>query len=796
MDTEEAKTSYKLLLVEDEPQDVECIKGLLLGSENILFEIEVVDTLSLALERLSTNSYDVILLDLSLPDSRGFETLRSINYRASGMPVVVLSVIDDETLARKIFREGAQGYLVKGHIDSVALLRTLEYALEHKRLETSLNDSQQQYRTTVDSLADALHVVDEGLRIVLMNKVFKQWNKRLGLITEVEGRSIFEVFPFLSEVVRKEYEEVFATGKTLITEEKTQIEGKDIVTETRKIPVFKGGKVVQVITVIRDITESRKLQDALRENERFLNSVFMSIQDGVSVLDNEMNIIRVNAAMEKWYSHAMPLVGKKCYQAYHDLDKPCAVCPTALTLKTKQAAYEVVPKRGPQGEIVGWLDLYSFPLFDSLTGKMQGVIEYVRDISSRVEAEKKYQKANTARNRVRKKLKELSLYDSDTGLFNHRYLEKAIEIEFHRAQRYCHPFSVIILDIDYFKSINDVFGHKFGDKVLLRFARQLKMMLRRCDILVRLGGEEFLILLTNLDRAAALNLAQRLLNAINLYNFGDKRHTVKLKVSLGVASYPEDKVIRAMDLVNLAEDFMDKAKEKGGNQICSCLDFPGDGLKRKKIILETKNIAFLQDKLAKLTKKTNQNLIEAIFALSRTIELKDRYTGEHVERTVSYAIEIARKLGLSREEQEAVRQAAMLHDLGKIGIPEKILLKKGRLTPKEFELIKRHPEIGADILRPIQLLHNIIPYIYYHHERWDGKGYLQGLKGEDIPLGARIIAIADVFQALTSDRPYRKAHPFKKAIQIIESGAGTQFDPHIVKIFLSIVDQKKNPAKS
>jgi len=138
-----------------------------------------------------------------------------------------------------------------------------------------------------------------------------------------------------------------------------------------------------------------------------------------------------------------------------------------------------------------------------------------------------------------------------------------------------------------------------------------------------------------------------------------------------------------------------------------------------------------------------------------------------------------------------IKQAAMLHDLGKIGISENILLKKGKLTVKEFEEIKRHPQIGADIIRPIQVLHGLIPFIFYHHERWDGKGYPSGIRGEDIPLGARIIAIADVYQALISDRPYHKAFSENVAVGIIKKASGTQFDPRIVNIFLKIINKKK-----
>jgi len=613
----------------------------------------------------------------------------------------------------------------------------------------------------------------------------------------------------------------------------------------------------------------------------------------------------------------MPLVGKKCYQAYHGRDIYCQVCPTRHTLETQEAAYEVVPLTGAKGKIKGWLDLYSFPLFDSVTGEIIGVIEYVRDITSRKEAndalreseskyravfentgnatiiaeedttislansefaklsgysikeieglkswkefvakedlermseysrlrkidpgaapkkyefhfvdrsgntkeiylfidmipgtkktvasllditelkrmESEHQQLNQELTKSNEKLKQMVLIDPHTGLYNHRYLIEVIEREFYRAKRHAHPISVIMLDLDYFKSINDVYGHAFGDLVLKQLARQLKQMVREYDIVVRYGGEEFLILAPATDNTQGLTLAQRILDALNIYNFGNDKHTVKLKLSLAVASYPEDYVLKGMDLVELTEKILNKVKESGGNRVYSSADLLKD--KPDALIISRANteVRFLKDKIEKLTKRTNQGLIESIFAFAKTIELKDQCTGEHVEKTVRYATDLAKELGLSKNEIELVRQAAMLHDLGKIGISEEILCKRAKLTKKEFEEIKKHPQIGVDIIRPIQFLHSIIPLMLYHHERWDGKGYPYGLKGEEIPIGARIVAIADVYQALSSNRPYRKAYNKTEAINIIKENAGSQFDPNVATIFLNLLKKKNN----
>ena len=322
-------------------------------------------------------------------------------------------------------------------------------------------------------------------------------------------------------------------------------------------------------------------------------------------------------------------------------------------------------------------------------------------------------------------------------------------------------------------------------------AHQLRMMIRQYDVIVRYGGEEFIILSPGTDRAHALMLAQRIFETINLYNFGGTKTSVKLKVSLAVVSYPEDKVTGAMDLIKLSEQILAKAKGDGGNRIYTSMD-KGPVSKGAQQHGTAPDVSILQKKLEKLKKEANESLIESIFAFAKTIEVKDHYTGEHVERTVKYATDIARALDLPASEVEMVRQAAMLHDLGKIGISESVLNKKAKLTKKEIGEIRKHPKIAADILRPIHVLNAIIPFILYHHERWDGKGYPNKLKGEDIPLGARIVAIADVYQALISKRAYRKAFSKSKALDMIKEASGTQFDPRIVKVFLDIINKEKN----
>jgi len=182
--------------------------------------------------------------------------------------------------------------------------------------------------------------------------------------------------------------------------------------------------------------------------------------------------------------------------------------------------------------------------------------------------------------------------------------------------------------------------------------------------------------------------------------------------------------------------------------------------------------------------RVNQTLLESIYAFAKTITAKDYSTGKHAKNMISIVVAIAKELNLTEKEIENLGHAAALHDLGKIGIPDNILHKKGKLTKKEHRVIEKHPQIGAEIIRPIHFLSEVVPMVLYHHERYDGLGYSAGLKGKEIPLGARIIAVADVYQALISDRPYRKAYSKKEALKIIEESAGTHLDPDVVEAFM------------
>ena len=660
---------------------------------------------------------------------------------------------------------------------------------ERKRPEEELSKKQEELQIIFDSVPAMVFYKDRENRMIRVNKAFTE---AMGLDkNQIEGKTCFELWPEQAEHYWCDDKEVMESGrpKISIIEPLVTIKG-EIWVQTDKIPYRnEKGEIVGIIGFAIDITDRKEAQEALEQSEEEYRTLVDNVNIGIyrNTPDPGGRFLKANPAMVKMfgYDSVEEFMKVKVSELYEDPQDRVRF--VEKIKKTGFSKNEEVRLRKKDGTFI-WAAVTAKVNFDS-SGEPQWIDGVIEDITERKKAEKELDLLNKELMKSNKKLKRLALRDPQTGLYNHRYLQDAIEAEFYRAKRYVHPFSVMMLDVDYFKSINDVYGHIFGDLVLKQLARQLKRMVRQYDIVVRFGGEEFMIISPGIDRYQALKLAQRLLDTINLYNFGDKNHTVKLKLSIAVVSYPEDKIIKGMDLVEIADQILNKVKEYGGNNVYSSLD-----IKKKISSLSRKpkiDISLLKDKMEKLTKRTNQSLIEAVFAFAKTIELKDQYTGEHVEKTMQYATEIAEALNLADDEIECIKQAAVLHDLGKIGISEKILVKKSRLTKEEFEEIKKHPQIGVDIIRPIKFLHNIIPLILYHHERWDGKGYPNGLKGEEIPIGARIVAIADVYQALTSNRPYRKAYSEEETLKIIKKGSGTQFDLAVVTKFVQVIQQRK-----
>lgn len=388
-----------------------------------------------------------------------------------------------------------------------------------------------------------------------------------------------------------------------------------------------------------------------------------------------------------------------------------------------------------------------------------------------------------------KELERFILIDPLTGCYNWRYFSHYVQHELNRARRRHYNISFLVVDIDWFQQINEVYSFKVADTIIKEMVVLIKKMLRKEDILTRWREDEFFIIAPYLALKDACKVARRIKDTVFKHTFKHREVDLKIKVSIGIVSYPEDSISSVQDIISMLNKCLVAAKRQGGNTIVVHSQPKLDNIfkHRKKI-----SIKELKAKVERLNILSTRDLLEVIYGFARTIEAKDFYTGKHVEDTAAIVEEVAKELNLSDAEINNIKPAAVLHDLGKVGIDKSILGKKGPLTPQERKIIETHPSIAAEILRGIHVFRGMIPAILYHHERFDGKGYPLGLKGEEIPLSARIIAVADVYQALVSDRPYRKAFSKEKAIEIIREESGTHFDPKIVDIFLRILEKHKS----
>src|SRR5919201_3103316 len=349
----------------------------------------------------------------------------------------------------------------------------------------------------------------------------------------------------------------------------------------------------------------------------------------------------------------------------------------------------------------------------------------------------------------------LALTDPLTGLDNHRHFHERLARELEHALRYGRPLALCLVDVDDFKRINDRFGHPAGDRILSLLATRL----RQTGEAFRLGGDEFALVLPGYRESEAVTVAESIIDRISAL---DLEHMGAITVSAGVAVAP-DHARERDELLRLVDGALYWAKEYGKNQARS---YRPDAVE----LTELKQLAAGGDREARLRAAASPAL---------AVDARDVYTGFHSQRVAQLAWRIADRLGLDREHIELTRLAASLHDRGKLALPEERLRKPGPLTEPERLVLERHPQIGFRMLESLGV-DPVADWVLHHHERWDGNGYPDGLAADDIPLGARIIFVADAFDAMTSERVYRRRVAPSEAIAELQRCAGSQFDPEVV----------------
>ncbi|SHK00693.1 HD domain-containing phosphohydrolase [Desulforamulus aeronauticus] len=503
--------------------------------------------------------------------------------------------------------------------------------------------------------------------------------------------------------------------------------------ETRLLDVYSSpiidGESKLLYSIIFDATDREMYRNELMKEKELLETTLRSIGDGVVTTDNGGMITSLNGVAQEltgWDNNAA-------------IGRPFSDVFILQNEDTKQPIENPIQKVLETGRIVGLANHTELinrhgqclPIADNAApiktkdGQTNGVVMVFRDVSSEKEHSKQ--------------IKFLSYHDPLTGLYNRRYIEEAM-IRLDRAEYL--PVSVIMGDVNGLKITNDVFGHRTGDVLLKNVARLLEKNCKGDDLIARLGGDEFVILMPK----TSLKAAEAVIHRIKNTHIAMEGSNLSLSLSLGCASKGTmESSIQAA--IQEAEEYMYHQKLLDG--------------------------------------KSYRNAI--ISTLLATLYEKSNETEGHSKRIEKYCHAIGRKIQLSSKEMDELSLLALLHDIGKVSINPNILQKSGTLTSAEWDEMKRHPEIGYRIAQATPDLAIVSDFILSHHERWDGEGYPRGLKGEEIPLVCRILAVVDAFDAMTNDRVYRRAMTVKEAILELEINAGNQFDPEVASLLIEII---------
>jgi diguanylate cyclase (GGDEF)-like protein/PAS domain S-box-containing protein len=717
-----------VLLVEDNPGDARLVKEMLVDAGANQFSLAHVGLVREGLSLLRDEGYHVILLDLSLPDGYGLDAIRQVYAVAPRLPVVILTGLDDETVAIRAVQEGAEDYLVKGQMDSNLLARAIRYAIERKRARERLRESEEKYRTILENIEDGYYEVDLAGNLTFFNdSMCRIWGypkeELMGMndrqYTDQENaKRLFQAF-----------NKVYRTGEPrkecdwgIIRKDGT----KRYLEASVSLRKDASGKPIGFRGIVRDITERKQTEEALRESEERFRQLAENIREVFYIHEEGIPRYVSPAYAEIWGHPPQTLYEdpESFWETIHPEDRDYV---KGFLEKKTQQEIEVVYRIVRPDASIRWIRDRSFPIGDD-SGRTERAVGIAADITDLKLGEEK--------------LRYLSLHDPLTGLYNRIYFEE----EMSRMEKTRHEtVGILSCDVDGLKLVNDTLGHDQGDRLLVAAARVIRESFREGDLAARIGGDEFAVVLPNTTEPAVENACQRIQETVDIYN--TTHPELPLSISVGFA-------VKNGSHKNLKDVF----KEADNHMY------------RRKLY------------------RTQSVRSSIVSTLINTLRARDLVTEQHASRLEKLLVRMAALIGLPESATTDLSLLAKFHDIGKVGISDAVLLKEGPFTPEEWTEMKRHCEIGYRIALSAQDLVPIADWILKHHEWWDGQGYPLGIKGEEIPVECRLLAIADAYEALTSARPYRKTFSHREAVAELRRHAGAQFDPELLENFVKMLE--------
>lgn len=391
--------------------------------------------------------------------------------------------------------------------------------------------------------------------------------------------------------------------------------------------------------------------------------------------------------------------------------------------------------------------------------------------------------------KMHQQLRQAALTDGLTGLYNHDQFNSTMEAELDRARRYGHPMTLMMLDVDFFKAINDTYGHLAGNEALKQLGIILREKVRTMDTVARFGGDEFAVLLPEATCRDAVIIAQRIKTTLTeTVKIDQHKHHV-MTISIGIADSMNVDSITGVTLVDLADRALYLAKRRGRDQIATAEDL--DESHEINAMIEHDDVEWMRRRIAVLSTQAKEVYMQSIAALLQTLDEKDPYTARHSLNVAFYAQELAEYMQFNQTMVKAIYNAALLHDIGKIGVPDRILMKRSQLTLLEKTVFEQVPLIGTRIVDHLRILESEIQIIRHQREYFDGSGFPSGLQGRQIPIGSRILLVADAFDAMTTERVYRKARSIDEAIVELNDCAKKQFDADIINALCKLMKERR-----